>query len=137
MAAQTPLLDSPASAEGALSPVAKCKRIILAVLAALLLTSEFSGTALLVWFGHKPLEDFSPWLKSQEAAGIAIFLGTWVAGSVLCLPSTPLWLLGGFCFKEKFLVALLLNAVGCWFGSMICFGIGAQSPRPPNFCTTH
>ncbi len=45
-AVQTQLLDLP---EGALSPVARCKRILLALLAVLVLSSEFSGTALLVW----------------------------------------------------------------------------------------
>ena len=120
--AQTPLLGSPAAA---ISPAARCKRILLALLAALALSSEISGTALLVWFGHTPLENFSPWLQSQHAAGTAIFLGVWVAGSVLCLPSTPLWLLGGFCFKQNFFVGLSLNAFGCWFGSMVCFSIGA------------
>eukprot|EP01043_Picozoa_sp_COSAG02_P045292 COSAG02_NODE_4126_length_5741_cov_164.845090_4_plen_131_part_00 len=121
-AAQTQLLGSP---EYALSPVARCKRIFLALIAVLVLSSEFSGTALLVWFGQAPLEQFAPWLHSQETAGTAIFLGVWVAGSVLCLPSTPLWLLGGFCFKQNFYIGLSLNAFGCWFGSLICFGIGA------------
>lgn len=130
MAQQTPLLDSSSPAEGTSSPaIRQCKRIVLALLGAIVLSSEFSGTALLVWFGQEPLESFSPWLKSQETAGIVIFLGVWVAGSVLCLPSTPLWLLGGFCFKQEFLVGLMLNASGCWLGSMVSFGIGAQMAR--------
>ena len=122
--ASRPLLASPTASGDQLSTAARCKRIMLAVLATIVITSELSGTALLLWFGHQPLEDFSPWLQSQEAAGTAIFLAVWVGGSVFCLPSTPLWLLGGFCFKQNFLLGLLLNALGCWLGSTISFGLG-------------
>jgi hypothetical protein len=137
MTTQQPLLGAVSPAKGlVVSPESgaqrappqlrqQCKRFLLAALAALVLSSEFSGTALLVWFGQQPLEKFTPWLKSQETAGIAIFLGVWLGGSVACLPSTPLWLLGGFCFKQNFFLGLALNVVGCWLGSMVSFGAGA------------
>ena len=73
--------------------------------------------------GRGTLEDFSPWLKKQEALGLAIFLGVWLVAMLCCLPSTPLWLLGGFCFRNRFLVGLGINVAGGWLSAMVCFGL--------------
>lgn len=93
------------------------------------MTREFSERLLVrAGFGQAPIERFTPWLAAHPV-GSLIFIGVWVGGSIACLPSTPLWLLGGFAFKEHFWVGLGLNVAGCWLGSFVCFGLGASS-RP-------
>eukprot|EP01045_Picozoa_sp_COSAG04_P002868 COSAG04_NODE_109_length_25931_cov_38.787279_23_plen_293_part_00 len=115
---------APAATPPPAPPAVRLRRCVGAVLAAVVLSSEFSGTALLVWFGEEPLQQFTPWLAHQRSAGLAIFLGIWVVCSIGCLPSTPLWLLGGFCFKSNLALGFGLNVLGCYLGTMVCFGLG-------------
>ena len=92
-----------------------CRKLVISAFGLFVITSEFTGTAIILWFGELPhrkvcvperlhdsvfaaghgtLEKFSPWLAEQQEAGIGIFLGVWVVAMLCCAPSTPLWLLG-------------------------------------------
>jgi hypothetical protein len=64
--------------------------------------------------GHQKLEEFAAWLPHQTGWGSLIFLGVWVVAMLCCSPSTPLWLIGGYCFRHDFRKALALNMAGCW-----------------------
>lgn len=98
----------------------RCRSAVLILFGLFIVTSEFTATALLLWFGARcssagarslscahvrsrvgrsSLESFSAWLPTQQSLGVLIFLGICVFSLLCCAPSTPLWLIGGFCFK--------------------------------------
>jgi uncharacterized membrane protein YdjX (TVP38/TMEM64 family) len=65
---------------------------------------------------------FAEWLQLQGRAGQVVYTLAFAAAIVLCGPSTPLELVGGFCYP--FWIALLLNGLGKWAGSVLSFQIG-------------
>ena len=70
---------------------------------------------------------FSEWLRVQGSSGALVYVLAFAGYMILCGPSTPIELVGGFCYP--FISAFLLNTAAKWLGSVSCFVIGRYFSR--------
>lgn len=67
---------------------------------------------------------FGEWLRDKGTFGMLVYLLAFTFYLVVCGPSTPLELVGGFVYPLTW--AILLNGLGKLFGSVLCFLIARR-----------
>ncbi len=67
---------------------------------------------------------FGEWLRDKGSLGMLIYIFAFTFYLVICGPSTPLELVGGFVYPLPW--AILVNGLGKLFGSVLCFLIARR-----------
>lgn len=67
---------------------------------------------------------FGEWLRDKGSLGMLIYVLVFIFYLVICGPSTPLELVGGFVYPLAW--AVLLNGVAKLLGSVLCFAIARR-----------